>query len=45
MFDSMIQQTRGVATSGLTRVELEGVVAGAGRVIARVGCVADTVRD
>ena len=34
MFDLMIQQTRGVVTSGLSRVELEGVVAGAGRVIA-----------
>ena len=39
MFDSMIQQTRGVATSGLTRVELEGVVAGAGRVIAALGAL------
>ena len=34
MFDLMIQQTRGVVTSGLCRGELEGVVAGAGRVIA-----------
>ena len=34
MFDSMIQQTREVVTSGLSRGELEGVVAGAGRVMA-----------
>ena len=34
MFDLMIQQTRGVVTSGLSRVELAGVVEGAGRVIA-----------
>ena len=34
MFDSMIQQARGVVTSRLCRGELEGVVAGAGRVIA-----------
>ena len=34
MFDSMIQQARQVTTSGLCRGELEGVVAGVGRVIA-----------
>ena len=34
MFDLMIQQTRGVVTSGLSRVELAGVVEGAGQVIA-----------
>ena len=39
MFDSMIQQSRGVATSGLSRVELEGVVAGAGRVMAALSAL------
>ena len=39
MFDSMIQQTRGVVTSGLCRSELEGVVAGAGRVIAALSAL------
>ena len=39
MFDSMIQQARGVATSGLSRVELEGVVAGSGRVIAALSAL------
>ena len=39
MFDSMIQQTRGVATSGLSRVELEGLVAGSGRVIAALSAL------
>ena len=34
MFDSMIQQTRGVATKGLNRAELVEVVNGAGRAIA-----------
>ncbi len=34
MFDSMILQTRQVLTSGLTRGELEALVAGAGRVMA-----------
>jgi len=34
MFDSMILQTRGVVTSGLSCGELEGLVAGAGRVVA-----------
>lgn len=34
MFDSMIQQTRAVAVSGLSRAELTGVVEGAGRVMA-----------
>ena len=39
MFDSMIQQARGVVTSGLCRGELEGVVAGAGRVIAALSAL------
>ena len=39
MFDSMIQQTRGVVTSGLCRGELEAVVAGAGRVIAALSAL------
>ncbi len=34
MFDSMISQTRGVVTVGLSRGELEGLVAGAARVVA-----------
>jgi len=34
MFDSMISQTRGVVTSGLTRGVLEGLVASAARVVA-----------
>jgi len=34
MFDLMVQQARGVVTSGLSRGELAGVVEGAGRVIA-----------
>ena len=34
MFDSMIQQARGVTVAGLCRGELVGVVEGAGRVIA-----------
>ena len=34
MFDSMIQQTRQVVTSGLCRGELEAVVAGSGRAMA-----------
>ena len=34
MFDSMISQTRQVVTVGLTRGVLEGLVAGAGRVVA-----------
>ena len=34
MFDSMIRQARGVAVAGLSRVELAGVVEGAGQVIA-----------
>ena len=34
MFDLMVQQVRGVVTSGLSRGELAGVVEGAGRVIA-----------
>ncbi len=39
MFDSMIQQTREVVTSGLCRAELEGVVAGAGRVMAALSAL------
>ena len=39
MFDLMIQQARGVATSGLSRVELEGLVAGSGRVIAALNAL------
>ena len=39
MFDSMIQQARTVVTSGLCRGELEGVVAGAGRVIAALSAL------
>ena len=39
MFDSMIQQTRGVTTSGLCRGELEGLVAGAGRVMAALSAL------
>ena len=39
MFDSMIQQARQVTTSGLCRGELEGLVAGAGRVIAALGAL------
>ena len=34
MFDSMISQTRGVVTVGRSRSELEGLVGGAGRVVA-----------
>ena len=39
MFDSMIQQTREVTTSGLCRGELEGLVSGAGRVMAALGAL------
>ena len=39
MFDSMIQQARQVTTSGLCRGELEGVVAGTGRVIAAMSAL------
>ena len=39
MFDSMIQQTREVVASGLCRGELEGLVAGAGRVIAALSAL------
>ena len=45
MFDSMIKQTREVTTSGLSRGELEGLVAGAGRGDGGVVCVAGSVRD
>ncbi|MCQ3815188.1 MAG: hypothetical protein KTU85_12345 [Acidimicrobiia bacterium] len=34
MFDSMISQTRGVVTVGRSRGVLEGLVAGAARVVA-----------
>ncbi len=39
MFDSIIQQARGVAVSGLCRGELEGLVAGAGRAIAALNAL------
>ncbi len=39
MFDSMISQTRQVVTSGLSRGELEGLVAGAGRVVAALNAL------
>ena len=39
MFDSMIQQTRQVVTSGLCRGELEAVVAGSGRVMAALSAL------
>ncbi len=39
MFDLMIQQAREVATSGLSRVELEGLVAGSGRVMAALSAL------
>ena len=39
MFDSMIQQTREVVTSGLCRGELEAVVAGSGRVMAALSAL------
>ena len=39
MFDSIIQQTRQVATCGLSRGELEGLVAGAGRAIAALSAL------
>ena len=39
MFDSMIQQVRGVRVAGLSRAELEGLVAGAGRVVAAMGAL------
>ncbi|MCQ3808365.1 MAG: hypothetical protein OXB92_05375 [Acidimicrobiaceae bacterium] len=39
MFDSMIQQVRGVTVAGLSRAELEGLVAGAGRVVAAMGAL------
>ncbi len=39
MFDLMIQQTREVVTSGLCRGELEGLVAGAGRVMAALSAL------
>ena len=39
MFDSMIQQTRQVVTSGLSRVELEAVVGGVGRVVAALSAL------
>ena len=39
MFDSMIQQVRGVTVAGLSRAELEDLVAGAGRVVAAMGAL------
>ncbi|MCQ3814138.1 MAG: hypothetical protein KTU85_06935 [Acidimicrobiia bacterium] len=41
MFDSMILQTRGVVTVGLTRGELEGLVADAARVVAALNALQD----
>ena len=39
MFDSMISQTRQVVTVGLSRGVLEGLVAGAGRVVAALNAL------
>ena len=39
MFVSMISQTRGVVTVGRSRSELEGLVAGAGRVVAALNAL------
>ena len=39
MFDSMISQTRQVVTVGRSRDELEGLVAGAGRVVAALNAL------
>ena len=39
MFDSMISQTRQVVTVGRSRGELEGLVAGAGRVVAALNAL------
>ena len=39
MFDLMIQQGKAVATSGLSRVELTGLVEGSGRVIAALNAL------
>ena len=39
MFDSMISQTRGVVTVGRSRSVLEGLVAGAGRVVAALNAL------
>ncbi|MCQ3815187.1 MAG: hypothetical protein KTU85_12340 [Acidimicrobiia bacterium] len=39
MFDSVISQTRGVVTVGLSRGVLEGLVAGAGRVVAALNAL------
>ncbi len=39
MFDSIIQQSRQVVTCGLSRGELEGLVAGAGRAIAALSAL------
>ena len=39
MFDSMISQTRQVVTVGLSRGELEGLVAGAARVVAALNAL------
>ena len=39
MFDLMIQQSKAVATSGLSRVELTGLVEGSGPVIAALNAL------
>ena len=39
MFDLMIQQGKAVATSGLSRVELTGLVEGSGRVTAALNAL------
>ena len=39
MFDAMISQTRGVVTVGCSRGVLEGLVAGAGRVVAALNAL------
>ncbi len=39
MFDSMISRTRGVVTVGCSRGELEGLVAGAARVVAALNAL------
>ena len=39
MFDSMIQQTKAVVTSGLSRAELEDLVSGSGRVMAALSAL------
>ena len=39
MFDSMISQTRQVVTVGRSRSELEGLVAGVGRMVAALNAL------